>query len=205
MALFQQRTSSQEPRQDTTYNIENAEIKEHADERERGYAFRRDEEWAGRAGIFERAHSLYLTHKIAHGSPHESMGFGHKWPTLKSKTLYGIYESKQFIVKDDVCYLVEGYMDVIQLHEHGIKNVLASSGTSLTKDQIILIKRLTSNIVILFDGDQAGLSASLRSIDMILEQNMNVNIVLFPESEDPDSFARNKESKEIINYLNKIY
>ena len=88
----------------------------------------------------------------------------------KSKTLYGIYESKQFIVKNDVCFLVEGYMDVVQLHEHGIKNVLATSGTSLTKDQIILIKRLTSNIIILFDGDQAGLSASMRSIDMILEE-----------------------------------
>ena len=91
----------------------------------------------------------------------------------KSKTLYGIYESKQFIVKDDMCLLVEGYMDVIQMHEHGIKNVLASSGTSLTKEQIILIKRLTSNIVVLFDGDQAGLAASLRSIDMILEEGLN--------------------------------
>ena len=97
----------------------------------------------------------------------------------KSKILYGIYESKQFIVKDDTCLLVEGYMDVIQLHEHGIKNVLASSGTSLTKDQIILIKRLTRNIIVLFDGDQAGLSASLRSIDMILEEGLNVKFVLF--------------------------
>ena len=110
----------------------------------------------------------------------------------KSKTLYGIYESKQFIVRDDVCLLVEGYMDVIQLHEHGIKNVLASSGTSLTKDQIILIKRLTSNIIILFDGDQAGLSASLRSIDMILEEGLNVKICSFPDGEDPDSFVKKK-------------
>ena len=100
--------------------------------------------------------------------------------------MYGIYESKQFIVKDDTCLLVEGYMDVIQLHEHGIKNVLASSGTSLTKDQIILIKRLTANIILLFDGDQAGLAASLRSIDMILEEGLNVKICSFPEGEDPD-------------------
>ena len=113
----------------------------------------------------------------------------------KSKTLYGIYESKQFIVKNDLCLLVEGYMDVIQLHENGIKNVLASSGTSLTKDQIILIKRLTTNIVILFDGDQAGLSASLRSIDMILEEGLNVKICSFPEGEDPDSYVKSNKKE----------
>ena len=121
----------------------------------------------------------------------------------KSKTLYGIYESKQFIVKDDVCYLVEGYMDVVQLHEHGIKNVLASSGTSLTKDQIILIKRLTSNIVILFDGDQAGLSASLRSIDMILEEGLNVRICPLPNGEDPDSFVKKHKRNKMINYIDE--
>ena len=121
----------------------------------------------------------------------------------KSKTLYGIYESKQFIVKDDVCYLVEGYMDVIQLHEHGIKNVLASSGTSLTKDQIILIKRLTSNIVILFDGDQAGLSASLRSIDMILEEGLNVRICPFPDGEDPDSFVKKNKRDKMVAYIDE--
>ena len=121
----------------------------------------------------------------------------------KSKTLYGIYESKQFIVKDDVCYLVEGYMDVVQLHEHGIKNVLASSGTSLTKDQIILIKRLTSNIVILFDGDQAGLSASLRSIDMILEEGLNVRICPFPDGEDPDSFVKKNKRDKMVAYINE--
>ena len=121
----------------------------------------------------------------------------------KSKTLYGIYESKQFIVKDDVCYLVEGYMDVVQLHEHGIKNVLASSGTSLTKDQIILIKRLTPNIVILFDGDQAGLSASLRSIDMILEEGLNVRICPFPDGEDPDSFVKKHKRDKMINYIDE--
>ena len=120
----------------------------------------------------------------------------------KSKILYGIYESKQFIVKDDTCLLVEGYMDVIQLHEHGIKNVLASSGTSLTKDQIILIKRLTPNIIVLFDGDQAGLSASLRSIDMILEEGLNVKICSFPEGDDPDSFVRKNRKEKMLEFIN---
>ena len=120
----------------------------------------------------------------------------------KSKTLYGIYESKQFIVKDDTCLLVEGYMDVIQLHEHGIKNVLASSGTSLTKEQIILIKRLTPNIVVLFDGDQAGLSASLRSIDMILEEGLNVKICSFQEGDDPDSFVRKNNKEKMLEFIN---
>ena len=121
----------------------------------------------------------------------------------KSKILYGIYESKQFIVKNDVCFLVEGYMDVVQLHEHGIKNVLATSGTSLTKDQIILIKRLTSNIIILFDGDQAGLSASMRSIDMILEEGLNVKICQFPDGEDPDSFVKKYKHDKMIEYIDE--
>jgi len=121
----------------------------------------------------------------------------------KSKTLYGIYESKQFIVKNDVCFLVEGYMDVVQLHEHGIKNVLATTGTSLTKDQIILIKRLTSNIIILFDGDQAGLSASMRSIDMILEEGLNVKICQFPDGEDPDSFVKKYKHDKMIEYIDQ--
>ena len=121
----------------------------------------------------------------------------------KSKTLYGIYESKQFIVKNDVCFLVEGYLDVVQLHEHGIKNVLATSGTSLTKDQIILIKRLTSNIIILFDGDQAGLSASMRSIDMILEEGLNVKICQFPDGEDPDSFVKKYKHDKMIEYIDQ--
>jgi len=120
----------------------------------------------------------------------------------KSKTLYGIYESKQFIVKNDLCLLVEGYMDVIQLHENGIRNVLASSGTSLTKDQIILIKRLTTNIVILFDGDQAGLSASLRSIDMILEEGLNVKICSFPDGEDPDSYVKSNKKELMLDFIN---
>ena len=99
--------------------------------------------------------------------------------------------------------LVEGYMDVVQLHEHGIKNVLASSGTSLTKDQIILIKRLTSNIIILFDGDQAGLSASMRSIDMILEEGLNVKICQFPDGEDPDSFVKKYKHDKMIEYIDE--
>ncbi len=119
----------------------------------------------------------------------------------KSKSLYGIYESKQFIVKDDLCLLVEGYMDVIQLHENNIKNVVASSGTSLTKDQIILIKRLTSNIVVLFDGDQAGLSASLRSIDLILEEGLNVKICSFPQGDDPDSFVRKNKRDKMLKFI----
>ena len=94
-------------------------------------------------------------------------------------------------------------MDVIQLHEHGIKNVLASSGTSLTKDQIILIKRLTSNIVILFDGDQAGLSASLRSIDMILEEGLNVRICQFPDGEDPDSYVKKNKRDKMVAYIDE--
>tara|TARA_B100000989_G_scaffold127545_1_gene94714 strand:+ start:13925 stop:15850 length:1926 start_codon:yes stop_codon:yes gene_type:complete len=119
----------------------------------------------------------------------------------KSKSLYGIYESKQFIVKEDLCLLVEGYMDVIQLHENGIKNVLASSGTSLTKEQIILIKRLTSNIVVLFDGDQAGISASLRSIDLILEEGLNVKICSFPQGDDPDSFVKKNKKDKMLKFI----
>ena len=121
----------------------------------------------------------------------------------KSKILYGLYNSKSEIVKRDNCYIVEGYTDVLRFHQKDIKNVVSSSGTAMSTDQINLIRRLTKNITMLYDSDKAGISATVRSIDMILEQNMNVNIVLFPESEDPDSFARNKESKEIINYLDE--
>tara|TARA_B100000575_G_scaffold153394_1_gene122380 strand:- start:16299 stop:18227 length:1929 start_codon:yes stop_codon:yes gene_type:complete len=121
----------------------------------------------------------------------------------KSKILYGIYESKQFIVKDDLCLLVEGYMDVVQLHQNGIKNVLASSGTSLTRDQIILIKRLTSNIIIIFDSDNAGISAAHRSIDMILEQDMNVKVCSLPDGEDPDSFVKKSKKDVVLEYINK--
>ena len=119
----------------------------------------------------------------------------------KSKALYGIYESKQTIAKDNVCYLVEGYTDVIQMHQSGITNVVSSSGTALTVDQISMINRLTSDIVVLFDGDAAGLRASLRGIDLILEQGMNVKVCSFPEGEDPDSFAKNHNTEEIKTFL----
>ena len=119
----------------------------------------------------------------------------------KSKVLYGIYESKQSIAKNDVCYLVEGYTDVIQMHQSGITNVVSSSGTALTVDQIRMINRLTSNIVVLFDGDAAGLRASLRGIDLILEQGMNVRVCTFPEGDDPDSFAQSRSSEEINDFL----
>lgn len=119
----------------------------------------------------------------------------------KSKVLYGIYFAKQAIAKDDNCYLVEGYTDVIQLYQRGIHNVVASSGTALTPEQIRLINRLTKNITVLFDGDAAGLRASLRGIDLILEEGMNVKVCTFPEGEDPDSFAKNNELEEITHYL----
>ncbi len=119
----------------------------------------------------------------------------------KSKALYGIFESKQSIAKNDVCYLVEGYTDVIQMHQSGITNVVSSSGTALTVDQIRMINRLTSNIVVLFDGDAAGLRASLRGIDLILEQGMNVRVCTFPEGDDPDSFAQSRPTEEINNFL----
>jgi DNA primase len=119
----------------------------------------------------------------------------------KSKVLYGIYHAKQSIAKEDNCYLVEGYTDVIQFHQTGIKNVVASSGTALTPDQIRLINRLTKNITVLFDGDAAGMRASLRGIDLILEQGMNVKVCTFPEGEDPDSFSRQNTLEELTLYL----
>ncbi|GAA4279713.1 DNA primase [Gaetbulibacter aestuarii] len=119
----------------------------------------------------------------------------------KSKVLYGIYMAKQSIAKEDNCYLVEGYTDVIQFHQRGIKNVVSSSGTALTSEQIRLINRLTKNITVLFDGDAAGLRASLRGIDLILEQGMNVKVCTFPEGEDPDSFARENSLEELTLYL----
>ena len=120
----------------------------------------------------------------------------------KSKILYGLHNSKNEIVKNDNCYIVEGYTDVIRFHQKGIKNVVSSSGTALTTGQINIIRRLTKNITMLFDSDNAGVNATIRSIDMILSEGMNVNICLFPENEDPDSFAFKKETKEIKKYLN---
>ena len=120
----------------------------------------------------------------------------------KSKILYGLYNSKNEIVKNDNCYIVEGYTDVIRFHQKGIKNVVSSSGTALTSGQINIIRRLTKNITMLFDSDNAGVNATIRSIDMILSEGMNVNVCLFPENEDPDSFASKKETQEIKKYLN---
>jgi len=121
----------------------------------------------------------------------------------KSKSLYGLYYARNAMVAKNNCYLVEGYTDVISLHQAGIENVVASSGTSLTHDQVKLIQRYTQNITILYDGDPAGIKASLRGIDMILEQGMNVRIVLFPEKEDPDSFARTHRSAEVEEFIAK--
>ncbi|MDL2144978.1 MULTISPECIES: DNA primase [Flavobacterium] len=119
----------------------------------------------------------------------------------KSKVLYGIFQAKQAIAKQNNCYLVEGYTDVIQFHQAGIENVVASSGTALTPDQIRLINRLTRNITVLFDGDAAGLRASVRGIDLILEEGMNVRVCAFPDGEDPDSFARKNSHDDLVAYL----
>ncbi|RFN59778.1 DNA primase [Marixanthomonas ophiurae] len=119
----------------------------------------------------------------------------------KSKVLYGIFHAKQSIAKEDNCYLVEGYTDVIQFHQTGIENVVSSSGTALTPEQIRLVNRLTQNITVLFDGDAAGLRASLRGVDLILEQGMNVKICTFPEGEDPDSFSRKNSLEKLTTFL----
>jgi len=119
----------------------------------------------------------------------------------KSNILYGLHAGRSEIARQNLCYLCEGYMDVVALHQAGIENVVASSGTSLTTEQIRSIKRFTPNITILYDGDAAGIKASFRGIDMILEEGMNVRIVLFPEGEDPDSFARKHTSEEVATFL----
>jgi DNA primase len=119
----------------------------------------------------------------------------------KSATLYGIYFARNAMVKEDKCILVEGYTDVLSMHQTGIENVVASSGTSLTEDQIRLIKRFTSNITILYDGDPAGIKASLRGIDMILAEGMHVRVVSLPVGEDPDSFARSHSSSAMLDFL----
>jgi DNA primase len=119
----------------------------------------------------------------------------------KSEILYGLYFAKSDIIKYDNCFLCEGYTDVISLHQAGLVNVVASSGTSLTKDQIKLIRRYTQNITILYDGDSAGIKASFRGIDLILEEGMNVKVVLFPDGEDPDSFAKKSSTSELETYI----
>ena len=119
----------------------------------------------------------------------------------KSNVLYGLNQSKQAISRNNLCLLVEGYMDVVSLHQSGIENVVASSGTALTVEQIKLIKRLTENVTILFDGDTAGIKASFRSIDMLLSEGMNIRVLLFPDGDDPDSFARKHPQEFVENFI----
>lgn len=121
----------------------------------------------------------------------------------KSNVLYGLNQGKQSISRKNLCLLVEGYMDVVSLHQSGIENVVASSGTSLTTEQIKLIKRLTENVTILFDGDKAGIKASFRSIDMLLTEGMNIRVLLFPDGDDPDSFARKHPQEYVENFIDK--
>lgn len=121
----------------------------------------------------------------------------------KSNVLYGLNQGKQAISRKNLCLLVEGYMDVVSLHQSGIENVVASSGTSLTTEQIKLIKRLTENVTILFDGDNAGIKASFRSIDMLLSEGMNIRVLLFPDGDDPDSFARKHPQEYVENFIDK--
>jgi DNA primase len=119
----------------------------------------------------------------------------------KSNVLYGLFFAKKRIIEEDVCYLVEGYTDVISMHQAGIENVVASSGTSLTVEQIRLIRRYTNNITILYDGDPAGIKASFRGIDLILEEGMNVRVLLFPDNDDPDSYSKKVSSDELKNFI----
>lgn len=119
----------------------------------------------------------------------------------KSQTLYGLFQSKNAIIRENKCYLVEGYTDVISLHQAGIENVVASSGTSLTREQIALIRRFSEDVTILYDGDSAGIKASIRGIDMLLEEGLNVRVLLFPDNEDPDSFARKHNHTFVKQYL----
>ena len=121
----------------------------------------------------------------------------------KSNELYGIYFAKQAIVKYERCFLVEGYTDVLAMHQAGIENVVASSGTSLTKGQIRLIHRFTENVTVLYDGDAAGIKASIRGIDMLLEEGLNIKVVLLPQGEDPDSFAKSQDATQFIDYIKK--
>lgn len=119
----------------------------------------------------------------------------------KTHELYGIFQAKQSIARQDMCYLVEGQMDVISMHQAGIENVVASGGTALTKPQIKLIQRFTNNITVLYDGDAAGIHAALRGIDMFLEEGFNVKVVLLPDGEDPDSYAQSHDASEFIQYI----
>lgn len=119
----------------------------------------------------------------------------------KSNVLYGLYQAKQAITRLDKCILVEGYMDVISMFQSGIENVVASSGTALTEGQIRLIRRFTQNVTVIYDGDEAGIKASLRGIDMLLEEGLNIKVLLLPDGEDPDSFARSHSAQELAEYI----
>ncbi len=119
----------------------------------------------------------------------------------KSRVLYGIFQAKKSILQNDKCFLVEGYTDVLSMHQAGIENVVASSGTALTVEQIQLVKRFTPNITVLYDGDTAGIKASLRGIDLILQEDMNVKVLLLPDGEDPDSFSRTRSASELETYI----
>lgn len=119
----------------------------------------------------------------------------------KSRELYGLFQAKQAIVKNDTCFLVEGYTDVLSMHQSGIENVVASSGTALTPGQIRLIHRFTNNITVIYDGDAAGIKASLRGIDLLLQEGMNIKVVLLPEGEDPDSFSKQQSAASFISYI----
>ncbi|MDR1331929.1 MAG: DNA primase [Tannerella sp.] len=119
----------------------------------------------------------------------------------KGRELYGVYLARQSIAKADKCFLVEGYTDVISMYQSGVENVVASSGTALTQGQINLIHRMTDNITVIYDGDAAGIKAAIRGIDLLLEEGMNVKVVLLPEGEDPDSFARSHNATELTNYI----
>jgi len=121
----------------------------------------------------------------------------------KSNELYGIYFAKQAIVKHDRCFLVEGYTDVISMHQSGIENVVASSGTSLTPGQIRLIHRFTENVTVLYDGDPAGIKASIRGIDLLLEEGLNIRVLLLPDGDDPDSFSRKHNASDFIEFVNQ--
>ena len=121
----------------------------------------------------------------------------------KSRVLYGLFQAKREMTRVDKCYMVEGYTDVLSMHQAGIENVVASSGTALTPDQIRLVKRFTPNMTIIYDGDQAGIKASLRGIDLILEEGMNVKVLLLPDGEDPDSFAKKMGASGYLEYIEK--
>lgn len=121
----------------------------------------------------------------------------------KSRVLYGIFQAKREIARVDRCYLVEGYTDVLSMHQAGIENVVASSGTALTTDQIRMVRRFTHNMTIIYDGDEAGIKASLRGIDLVLEEGMNVKVLLLPNGEDPDSFAKKQGASAFLDYIKK--